>query len=434
MGFLSIENGNILTSIHGGEWFKGTIRINKISGLIEEMGPNVKAHEGDEIVDMTGYTLTPGLVVGHHHLYSSLARGMPAPKQNPTNFPETLEYIWWVLDRALDEETVYLSTVAGLAGAARMGITGIVDHHASPNFISGSLKTMAKGFEEFGMRGMLCYEVTDRNGDNEGKRGVEENKDFAKYAINHPLLRAAVGGHASFTINDSTLDDMANLCDSMSLPLHIHLLEDKSDETISIKEFGMSPVSRLKIRNFFNPGDIIVHGVHLSDAQLKSIVDTGAQMVYNPRSNMNNRVGKANISIGNWALGTDGIDSDILTEARTCFFRGRENNPPIEWDSTFKFLKQSQNLLGYHFGLELGHLKKGSAADITVLDYDPPTPMDSGNFSGHLAFGLSSWSVDSTMVAGKWVLRHKKLVTVDEAELMAKTREGAVKLYKKMEG
>jgi len=433
MDILSLENGMILTSLVGGEWYKGTIRVDRESGTIVELGPEVVAAEGDERVDLAGNVLIPGLVVGHHHLYSALARGMPAPRFTPTNFPETLEYIWWVLDRALDEETVYLSTVAGLAGAARVGITGIIDHHASPSFISGSLATMARAFEEFGMRGQLCYEVTDRNRPGEGAEGVEENRRFALSTLKHPLLKAAVGGHASFTINDKTLDDMAALCDSMDLPLHIHLLEDKSDETLSIDRYDMSPEARLTLRNFFKPGAIIVHGVHLSETKLRRIQEAGATMVNNPRSNMNNRVGRAPSGTGSWALGTDGIDSDILAEARTAFFRGREDEPPVDWMAPITMLKNAQNLLGRPFGLELGTLRSGGAADITVLDYDPPTPLDGDNFSGHLYFGLGASSCRSTMVNGRWVMRDRILVGVDEAKLLAKSREGARKLYKKME-
>ncbi|MBU1240938.1 amidohydrolase family protein, partial [Myxococcota bacterium] len=287
--------------------------------------------------------------------------------------------------------------------------------------------------DEFGMRGQLCYEITDRNREGEGAEGIEENRRFALSVMKHPLLKAALGAHASFTITDKTLDDMAALQDSMDLPLHIHLLEDKADEVVSIDKFDMSPEARLTLRGFFRPGAIIVHGVHLSDTKLKRIQESGATMVNNPRSNMNNRVGRAPSGHGSWALGTDGIDSDILAEARTAFFRGREDNPPVDWMGPMHMLKNAQNLLGRPFGLDLGTLSEGGAADITVLDYHAPTPLNGDNFSGHLYFGLGSYACESTMVKGRWVMKNRSLVGVDEERLLALSREGAKKLYKKME-
>ncbi|MBN2722574.1 MAG: amidohydrolase family protein [Deltaproteobacteria bacterium] len=433
MGILSINDGYILSSWHGGTLEKGCIRIDEKTGLIIETGSDVTPQDGDRQYSMPGNIIAPGLVVGHHHLYSALARGMNAPKKTPSSFVETLQYLWWVLDRALDEKTVYHSAMAGLCGAAKLGITGIVDHHASPSFISGSLKTMAGAFEKFHMRGSLCYEVTDRNGPDEGAQGIRENRDFALSHMKHPLLRGAVGAHASFTIKDKTLDGIASLCSELDLPLHIHLLEDASDRTESINNFGMSPVARLQIRNLLRKGDIIVHGVHLTDHELSMLVDKDVYLLHNTRSNMNNRVGRAFLEKGNWALGTDGIDSDILSEARSCFFRGREDMVPPAFDAPLAFLKNSQNVLGSFFNENLSELAAGSAADITILDYNPPTPLSAGNFAGHVLFGMESWAVRSSMVAGKWLLYDRKIQTVDEMEVMAHSREAAKTLYEKME-
>ena len=225
---------------------------------------------------------------------------------------------------------------------------------------------------------------------------------------------------------------MASLCAEMDLPIHIHLLEDKSDDELSIERYGMSPESRLTIRNLFKPGAIIVHGVHLSESKLRKSQESGAFMVNNPRSNMNNRVGLAMVGHGEWALGTDGIDSDILAEARASFFRGREDDPPLDWMAPMNMPKRSQQMRGRPCGLKLATLAEGTTADITFLDYDPPTPLDGDNFSGHLYFGLGSYACTSTMVNGKWVMKDRELVTVDERDILKKSREGAKRLYKKM--
>lgn len=433
MGFLSIKDAQVLTSWHNGILKKANVRIDESTGKIVEVADNLTPLEGETVISLPGCIVAPGLVVGHHHLYSALARGMAGPKKTPSNFVETLKYLWWVLDRALDEDSVYHSAAAGLAGAARLGITGIVDHHASPSFISGSLSTMAKAFEQFGMRGSLCYEVTDRNGPDEGRLGVEENRDFGFSYRNHSLLRGAVGAHASFTINDKTFDRIAEVCHELDLPIHIHVLEDSSDRTESLNEFGMTPVARIQIRNLLRENDIIVHGVHLTDAEQALLHDKKVFMLHNPRSNMNNRVGRANLEKGKWALGTDGIDSDILSEVRSCFFRGREDKVSIRFDAPLEFLRNSQKLLGSFFGETLDVVEPGSMADLTILDYNPPTPLSGDNFAGHIIFGMESWAVRSTLVAGKWVMKDRKLVTVDEESILAHSRESAAKMYRKME-
>ena len=150
----------------------------------------------------------PGMVCAHTHLYSALARGMPAPPRAPLNFTEILELIWWRLDLALDEETIYWSAMAGALDAARAGATCLVDHHASPSHIIGSLNIVREAIEKVGLRGVLCYEVTDRGGEQKRDEGLEENRAFlesiktSQASGSGSLFRGMVGAHASFTLSD----------------------------------------------------------------------------------------------------------------------------------------------------------------------------------------------------------------------------------------
>ncbi|MDA3863686.1 MAG: amidohydrolase family protein [Deltaproteobacteria bacterium] len=433
MGIFIIKNINILTSFDQGEFFKGDLKIDSNTGKVLEIGENLNSAGTEKQVDMSDKLVTPGLVVGHHHLYSALARGMPAPRKTPENFLETLKYLWWILDRALNENTVYLSGMAGLLGAARLGVTGVIDHHASPSFIEGSLFTLAKAFRNIGLRGMLSYEVTDRNGKDEGIRAIQENADFAKTVESDPQLNAAVGAHASFTIKDSTMDRVGVLCHDTGLPLHIHLLESGQDRTISIEKFGYDPLTRLEQRGLLREQDMIVHGVDLKPEELQKLNTLKVNLLHNPRSNMNNRVGRSSLRQGKWAIGTDGIDSDILAEVRTSFFRGREDHPPIDFSLPLKMLKRSQQILGKSQGIEISEIKKGSVADFTFFDYHSPTPLNADNFAGHVFFGLSSWAVCGTMVGGKWIMQDRKILSVDEKETSQATRLGAKALYLEME-
>ena len=191
---------------------RGDLRIQH--GRIVKRGERLRAEAGDEVVELNGKLVLPGMVCAHTHLYSALARGMPAPPRAPANFPEILELIWWRLDRALDEETIYWSAIAGAMDAARAGTTCLFDHHASPSHIKGSLGILREALAGIGLRGALCYEITDRGGAKKRLAGINESRDFARWtnepaqataADSAPQFRALIGAHASFTLSDEAL-------------------------------------------------------------------------------------------------------------------------------------------------------------------------------------------------------------------------------------
>ncbi len=196
-----------LATLDPPEVTRGDLRVE--GERVVEQGPSLARAAGEETVDLDGALVLPGLVNAHTHLYSALARGMPAPAEPPRSFVEILERVWWRLDRALDEESVRLSALVGAIEAARSGTTLLVDHHASPSFIRGSLATLRRAVEEVGLRSVLCYETTDRNGLEGRDAGVAENRSFLAEGRT-PLTRAMVGAHASFTLSDESLDRLAH--------------------------------------------------------------------------------------------------------------------------------------------------------------------------------------------------------------------------------
>lgn len=403
-------------------------------GLIAAAGPDVTPGDGDEVVDLAGQLVMPGLTVGHHHLYSALARGMPFPNPGPVDFHDTLKKIWWRLDSALDEETVYCSGLAGALDAVRCGVTSIVDHHASPGWVDGSLNAIGKALTEVGLRGLLCYEISDRDGPEVAAAGLAENRRFQAAHADHPLLRGMIGAHASFTIGNQTLDRLAALCADSGAGIHIHLLEDGVDRTISEAEHGADPVTRLAERNLLQPNALLSHGVHLTNGELERLLDAGVFMAHNARSNMNNRVGAAPVGrMGDRVvLGTDGIDGDILAEARAAVFRGREHEPPVDGGRFVAMLRESGRLLSTYFGTEIGTLTPGAAADLTLLDYESPTPLTADNLGGHVGFGWGAHLVRSVVVAGRFVYRDRQFPALDAAALAARTRAAAAALWRKL--
>jgi putative selenium metabolism protein SsnA len=393
------------------------------------------APDDAERVDISGCIAMPGHVCAHHHLYSALARGMPGPAELPRSFPEILERIWWRLDRALDPETIHLSALLGSVEAARAGTTTIVDHHASPQSIDGSLDLVALGLDEAGLRGVVCYEVTDRHGAPRGRDGIAENVRFLG-ENSRPRIRGMMGAHASFTIGQETMEALVAEARRMRAAVHIHLAEDDVDERDSVERYGMRTVHRLACAGVLTEGALVAHGVHLDESEQQALRASGAWLAHNPRSNMNNGVGYAPVSrLGERvALGTDGIDGNLFAEARICYLKAREASPEIGPSFALERMGAGARLAGGLLGEPLlGTFAEGAPADLIVLEYEPPTPFDAANMAGHLIFGVDSARVRDVMVAGRWIVRGRRHELVDEAELMARCREAAPRLWSRME-
>lgn len=397
-------------------------------------GKIAKTQDGERI-DVSGCVVMPGNVCAHHHLYSTLARGMPGPEVPPRTFPEILERVWWRLDRALEPATIRLSALLGAVEAARAGTTSIVDHHASPEAIDGSLDHVADGLVEAGLRGVVCYEVTDRHGASRGREGIAENVRFLR-ENRREAIRGMMGAHASFTIGPDTMERLVGEARARRAPVHIHLAEDRCDERDSLERYGMRTAHRLSQAGALAQGDLVAHGVHLDEWEQRVVRDSGAWVAHNPRSNMNNGVGYAPVvALGSRvALGTDGIDGDMFTEARTCYLKARE----ASWQTGPAFaverLASGAPIVGGMFDEPLlGTLQPDAPADLVVLDYRVPTPLTAATLPGHLVFGVTAAHVRDVMVAGRWIVRDRRHQLVDEEELAARCREAAPALWNRME-
>ncbi len=333
--------------------------------------------------------VTPGLVCGHHHLYSALARGMPAPPRVPTCFTEILELVWWRLDAALDLEMIRWSAMLGALEALERGTTAIVDHHASPNAIEGSLSVIAEACEAVGVRVVCAYEVTDRHGPDGARRGLEENDRFLRAGG-----RGLVGAHACLTLSDATLEAVAGLARDHDVGVHIHVAEDPADADAGAR---LAPHAR--------PSWLLAHAVHL-DRELPGTV------AHNPRSNMNNAVGYARPQqLPNpVVLGTDGIGADMLEEFRVAYARLRESDVTATPETAWGWLEQGRDLV------------PEAADDEVVWCYEPMDPW-------HLAFTPGVGPVE-VRVGGEVVLADGRPTRVDPLEIRARAREEAQRLWK----
>jgi len=430
---LVLAGGRVVTSLDPPAVTEGDVAVE--GGRVVAVG-RAGAVTAAERIDCAGCVVIPGNVCAHHHLYAALARGMPYRLDPPQTFVEILQRVWWRLDRALDTETVWASAACGAAEALLAGTTTIVDHHASPNAAEGSLDVIAGAVGRLGARAVLCLEVSDRDGPERAAAGLEESRRFLRREPGPDLVRAMVGAHASFTLSDETLAAIVSLADGFDTGVHVHVAEDAADERDALARFGLRVVERLAKAGALTERSLLAHGVHLDRREIELVRERGTWVAHNPRSNMNNRVGRAPVvDLGERVtLGTDGLDGDVFAESRAAYWRGREADPRVTPRWLLARLAASARFVGERFGEPaLGRVEPGAPADLVVLEYDPPTPLTAESLGGHWVFGLSARAVRDVVVNGSVVVRGRCLVRVDERELRARSRELAERLWARVD-
>jgi cytosine/adenosine deaminase-related metal-dependent hydrolase len=378
--------------------------------------------ENTETIDCSGKIVTKSFAVGHHHVYSALARGMGAPKKNPENFYEILKYVWWTLDKALDKDMIEASALATAVSCAKSGSAFVIDHHASPNFIEGSLKVIAGAFDKVGVSHLLAYEITDRDGADKAEAGLNETEVFLK------ANQALVGLHASFTVGNQTMKKAADLMHKYHSGFHIHVAEDRYDQDHSLINYNKRVIERLNDYGVLNSSKTILgHCLHLSDNERELISNSNAWVVQNTESNLNNNVGYFNAkNLGEkLMLGTDGMHSDMLRSAQQAFFVGQAFDT-IDYPCVYNRFRN------VHRYLAENNFSGDGENNLIIMDYKPPTPISAENFLGHFVFGFNSNDIIHVISDGNLIVKDRIIQNVNEAEVMKFAQEQAVKLWRKM--
>lgn len=440
MSTIVIKNTRVLQTMEPIEVLEGVdvvIKDDTIAAVGKAASDGIKA---DKVIDGKGKTVIPGMVCGHHHYYSGLSRGMLISAGPQTDFIQVLKEWWWRLDRGLQEESVYYSSMICSIEALLAGTTSVVDHHASPAYIEGSLSTIAKGLKETGLRGLTCYEVTDRNdGMREVERGVEENIRFAKEVDaekkkngGKTLVEAMIGGHAPFTIPDDGLKMMSAAMKETGRGMHLHIAEDKYDVVYSHHHYNKDIVDRLESFDLLNDKTLLVHGLHLNKHEAEVINKHKCFFAHNPRSNMNNHVGYCGVlqDVDNLIIGTDGCGGNMFEEIKIGFFKHKDNGGSW-WPADYvKALTRGNKLLEKYYGEKFGRVEKGYKADLAILDYQNPTPLKKENAAGHIVWGMGSNVVESVIVNGDLRVENHKVVGLDAEKIFREASECAEKLWK----
>ena len=410
---------------------------------------NLEAKYPDaEKLDAHGKLILPGSLVAHTHFYGAFARGMSLPPgPPPKNFPEILEQLWWRMDRALTLKDCRLSALVCLVEAIRNGTTTLIDHHASPNAIDGSLDAIAEAVEQSGLRASLCYEVTDRNGPADARKGIRENVRFIKKIKGQrrqsgSRIAASFGVHASFTVSDKTLDQCLDAVDGLEAGFHIHMAEDIADEDDSLLKHNLRVGERLSEKGILGAKTIAAHCVNIDAGEIEVLRRTRTNVAHNPRSNMNNAVGVADVPGMlrrgvNVGLGNDGFSNNMFAEMKTAFLlhKSYRRDPRVMGADTVLDMAYRNNAkIGRVFWkAPLGELSVGALADLVLLDYVPYTPLTAGNLPWHLIFGIDGTHVTHTMCAGKLLMKDRELLTLDEEGIAAAAREAARQVWERVQ-
>ncbi len=397
-------------------------------GVITEVGPTrelTARHPQGERLDARGQLVMAGNICAHTHFYGAYARGMAIPGPAPEKFPQILERLWWPLDKALDKETVRMSALVSLVDAVKHGTTTLIDHHASPNFIEGSLDVIADVVDWAGLRAVLCYEVTDRDGEEKMRAGIAENIRFLR-DNEHPLIAGTFGLHASLTLNDTALAACAEAV-SDDVGFHIHVAEHEADEEDSLKRSGKRVVQRLDEFGIWRDKTIAAHCVHIDEAERQLLREKGVWITHQPRSNMNNAVGamafdtfmREGMKV---CLGNDGFSNNMWADWKDAYLLHKvANRDPRKANGTdiaYVATYNNARLVEQFFpGTRVGEIKVGAAADVIFVDYHPFTPLTEGNLPWHILFGFESSMVTTTIVAGNVLMKDRQLLTLDETEI-----------------
>lgn len=439
-----LTNGRVITQDKNNPYIEnGAVVIKKEKiiavGKAEEI---LKNYSDDEIIDVENKVIMPGIINAHHHIYSAFARGMASKGKAPKDFMEILEGLWWKIDKKLTLEDLKYSAYTTYIDCIKNGVTTVFDHNASPYAVKNSLFTIANAAQKLGIRTCLCYEVSDRDGEEIFKDGIDENINFIKEYNNNSqnMIKGMFGLHAAFTLSDESLAMCREKMEGINAGYHVHVAEGKADLEDSLAKYGKRVVERLNEFGILGKKTLAVHCIHIDENELNILKDTDTYVVHNPESNMGNAVGcqpflklfEKGITTG---LGTDGYTSDMFESMKVAniIHKHVNQNPSVAWGEVPEAMfENNRKIAGEYFEGELGILKEGALADVIVVDYDPLTPLTENNINSHILFGMMGRSVVTTIINGKTVMHDRKLVGINEKEIFEQSRAAAQKLWDRM--
>ena len=384
------------------------------------VGKLVDRYDDDtEILDVSGRLVVPGMIDAGSRLYRSLAHGLPVP--------------WRDCDRiesALDEECLYWSALAGLLDALRSGVTTSFAFVSSPASVEGSLTAVARAFSETKVRGALAYVVSPRS---DTAAAIRENvRHLASCrGSSSDRIQGLFGLDATSGIEDEPLTDVARAAEEEGAGVYL-LLEDDGDEA--------DVVNRLERLGVWNRGGVAFYRGPVAPGDEVVFRDREVWIAHGAQSDILSGMGAPDLARAassglRLALATDGCGPSLCEELRVAAYRqrtrGRELKDAIRLACRAAFTGNA-DLATRVFGPELGRIKPGARADLVVLDYRAPTPLEEENLPEHLFWGASRAPVHSVIVNGKLLYQNGEFKDLDEERIRARAREAAKTLRERL--
>jgi len=420
-----------------------------VDGLIKEVASSrslVQKYPSEEKLDARGQYVMPGNINAHGHYYSAFAVGVSVPGDAPITLPTILNKLWWPFDKALNAEDVRYSVWNGVIDSIKHGTTTLFDHHSSPNCIDGVLDIIAEVVDEAGLRSVLCFEVTDRDGPERAKAGIAENARFirrcSKKAVAGGRVKASFGIHAPMTVSEGTLE-ACRAAAPQGTGFHTHVAEHEYCQFRSLAMAGTRSVDRLQNHGILNERAILAHGIHLDAREVNLVAQSGARLSHQPRNNQNAADGVAEIESYlragvNVCLGNDGLTNTMWREAEAAYFLQKiahRDGRRLSGNQLLEVAIYNNAALAceYYPEARLGVIEPGSFADLIFVDYHPATPLTTENLTGHYVFGFNESMITTTIVNGKVLMKDRCLTGIDEEAIKAKSREIVPAFWKRFE-
>lgn len=393
--------------------------------IIETGNMEAFTDRGYDIVDCKGHLVMPSLTVAHTHIYSTFARGIDM-EFNPTNFQEILDQLWWKLDSHLESDDIYFSGLTAASEYAKNGVTAVIDHHAG-GAVAGSLDLLKKSFEEIGIRGLFCFETSDRfNVDECIAENIKSGDMF--------------GLHASMSLSDKTLEKVSKALGNK--PIHIHVAESWLDQENCLSFHGERVINRLDRFGLLHKNSILSHCIHINEAEADIIAERECAIALNITSNMNNAVGLPDYRMFadkgiRCLIGNDGMSMGITGEWLSLYLAMKHKYlSPTAFGllDLLYIIDNNNNYINDAMGIRIGRLEKDCDADILMIPYNPPTPIHACNTFGHIIFGLASnFKPNNVWCGGKLIVEDYKNVSISP-EKIALARKTAEKLWSRISG
>jgi cytosine/adenosine deaminase-related metal-dependent hydrolase len=400
-----------------------------------------------DLIDLRGCAISPGFVDAHRHCYGVLAHGIPT-ESAPADFWAFLNEFWWgKIEDGLDHDMLRAAMDLSCYDMIRSGVTTFFDCLEAPNALPGGLFVQAEIVKRWGLRGMLCFEATQRVSEANGELGLRENVEFINACregisiqnLQSKIVNGAMCHHTTFTCSDDFIREAHALAKEHNALLHFHCSEGTYEPEQALKKWGRRTIEHYDDLGILDETTLASQCVQLSPNEVRIVGERGIRVTTMPLSNCEVGGGfapvpemrNAGATVG---LGTDGYVANFFASLRGAFLvhKARLLDPGAMPARDVWQMATSHGAKSLALDAHIGTLEVGKQADLIAVDLDLPTPITAHNLLDQLILWRDAVDVHSVMVAGRWLKRDYLVLNADPEALIAKTREAASRLWSKV--